>query len=45
MIESDRIDLAKIAEVRGYLSGKVGVKGVRGVKGEQGIKDFFGEFF
>lgn len=34
MIESDRIDLAKIAEERGYLSGKVGVKGVKGVKGE-----------
>lgn len=34
MIESDRIDLAKIAEVRGYLSGNEGGEGVRGASGE-----------
>ena len=34
MIESDRIELAKIAEERGYLSGNEGLEGGEGAKGE-----------
>lgn len=45
MIESDRIELAKIAEERGYLSGNEGLEGVRGVKGDGHMWDFFGENF
>lgn len=37
MIESDRIELAKIAEERGYLSGNEGGEGGEGAKGERGI--------
>lgn len=45
MIESDRIDLAKIAEVGGYLSGNEGGKGGEGAKGDGHMWDFFGEKF